>query len=79
VPNSISRAINGAPTIGKFVGRVDAHREIDRMSERAAGCEITRVAGVHGVTPNDEGDDEGNERHENGDQRRAMLDQSDTH
>ena len=49
------------------------------MSERAASREVTRVAGAHGVTTNYEGHDEDHKCREDGNQRRAMLDQSDTH
>lgn len=49
------------------------------MGERAAGREVTRVARAHGVTPDDDGNDEDNKRYENGAQRRAVLYQCDVH
>jgi hypothetical protein len=49
------------------------------MSERAPGPEVTRVVRVNRVTPDDDGNDEGKKRDENGNQRRAMLYQSDAH
>jgi hypothetical protein len=57
-----------------LVSGVGTHAEIYRVSKRAAGREVTRVTRAHGVSPDDDGDDEDNKRDENGNQRRTMLD-----